>query len=77
MRREPGFILYKEFGLYYWKRNKLVKALPLLRQAYRLNQSDQEVARIYMQTLIGLGALEELHANIGDFSNHSKIQSSM
>jgi tetratricopeptide (TPR) repeat protein len=64
LRFEPGFPLLKEVGLYYWKKGSYYKALPLLRRAHELHKSDPDTARAYLQTLVNLGEVEELQANI-------------
>lgn len=68
MGYEPGFPLLKRLGLYYWEKGCFAKALPVLRQAFPLNQSDQDTAQAYLQTLVNLGALDELHANLEGLS---------
>ena len=68
MRYNPGYPLLKELALSYFKEDKFRNALPILRRAYLLNQSDQETARAYLQSLVRLGEVEELHANIKKIS---------
>ncbi|TCL55852.1 tetratricopeptide repeat protein [Hydrogenispora ethanolica] len=63
LRYDPGFPLFKKLGLYYWQKESLRKALPFLRQAYQLHQSDVEISKAYLQTLMKLGEVEELQAN--------------
>ncbi len=69
LRYEPGFPLYQNLGLYYWRKKQYRKALPFLRQAYQLHQSEQEITDAYLQTLLHLGEVEELHTNIKGFSS--------
>ncbi len=61
---DPGFPLLKEVGLYYWKKNHYAKSLPLLRKAHELHKSDPDTAKAYLQTLINLGEVKELQANM-------------
>jgi tetratricopeptide (TPR) repeat protein len=68
LRYEPGFPLLKQMGLYYWGKGKYRKALPILRNAYQIHKSDQETAGAYLQTLVNLGEVEELQANVEGLS---------
>ena len=71
LRYEPGFLLFKKLGLYYWQKASFQKALPFLRQAYQLHRSDTEVTQAYQQTLVNLGEVDELQANFhGNASLH-------
>lgn len=72
---EPGFPLLKKVGLYYWSKGCLKRALPVLRKGYQLHKSDQETARAYLQTLVNLGEVEELQANIKGLSQLNIIKS--
>jgi tetratricopeptide (TPR) repeat protein len=73
LRFQPGFPLFKRLGLYYWGKGLFGKALPILRQAFQLNRSDQEIGRAYLQTLINLGEVEELQANIKNLTSVANI----
>ena len=73
---DPGFPLLKKVGLDYWNNGYYRKALPVLRRAHKLHQTDQEIARAYLQTLVNLGELEELQANINNLSQLNPINPS-
>ena len=64
MNYGPGFPLLKKVGLYYWEKKRYRKALPMLRKAFELHQSDPDTVHAYFQTLFYLGEVEELQANM-------------
>ncbi len=68
LRCDPGYPLIKQIGIYYWSKGNYQKALPILRKAYQLHQSDEETAKAYLQTLVSLGEAEELQNNIHKLS---------
>jgi type IV pilus assembly protein PilF len=68
LRYNPGFPLLKKMGLHYWSKGNYSKALPILRKAYQFHKSDQETACAYLQTLVNLGEVEELQANVKGLS---------
>jgi tetratricopeptide (TPR) repeat protein len=68
LRYNPGYPLIKQVGLYYWNKGNYRKALPILRKAYQLHQSDDDTAKAYFQTLVNLGEVEELRNNIHKLS---------
>jgi tetratricopeptide (TPR) repeat protein len=68
LRYNPGFPLLKKIGIQYWSGGNYRKALPILRKAYQFHKSDQEMAYAYLQTLVNLGEVEELEANIKGLS---------
>lgn len=63
-RYKPGYPLLKKLGLHYWSKKNDKKALPLLRKAFKMHKSDQEILNAYLQTLINLGEVEEYHSNM-------------
>ncbi len=68
LRYEPGYPLLKQVGLHYWEKGNYRKALPILRKAYQSHKNDQETACAYLQTLVNLGEVEELQANVKGLS---------
>lgn len=68
LRRNPGYPLFKQLGLWYWEKASYAKALPLLRQAFQLNQSDGEAVSAYFQTLINLGEVDEYQRHLKHFA---------
>jgi len=68
LRHNPGYLLFKRLGLYYWGKGNNRKALPILRKAYQLHQGDEETAKAYLQTLVNLGEAEELQNNVRKLS---------
>jgi tetratricopeptide (TPR) repeat protein len=54
LKYRPGFILLKQLSLYYWRKKQIKKAMPLLRQAYQVNQGDREVVEAYRRALLQL-----------------------
>jgi tetratricopeptide (TPR) repeat protein len=64
LKYDPGFPLLKKTGLYYLGKGSLKKALAVLRKAFQLHKSDPETSRAYLQTLVNLGEVEELQANM-------------
>ena len=71
---KTGFPLLKKVGLHYWGKGNYRKALPILRKAYQFHKSDQETACAYMQTLVNLGEVEELQANVKGLSQLMKME---
>jgi tetratricopeptide (TPR) repeat protein len=60
LRYEPGFSLLKKVALAECGRRCFKQALPELRRAFGLNQSDSEVAAAYLEALVQTGELREL-----------------
>jgi tetratricopeptide (TPR) repeat protein len=60
LRYEPGFSLLKKVALTECGRRLFKQALPELRRAFRLNQSDPELAAAYLEALVQTGDLLEL-----------------
>ncbi len=68
LRCEPGYPLIKQVGLYYRNKGNYRKALPILRKAFELHQSDDETAKAYFQTLVSLGETDELQNHVQQLS---------
>lgn len=68
LRRNPGYSLVRQLGLWYWEKNWYAKALPLLRKTFQLNQSDAEAVAAYFETLLRLGEVDEYQKQLKHFA---------